>query len=235
MIWRERPELRDPVMVCAFKGWNDAGEAASAALSLHPRSFDAERGRAASTRRSSTTSRRCARRCGSTEGRTREIDWPENSFSAAAGARRRGRSRAAPGRRAVAALAPLHRGPGRGGARARRAHGDHARRAAGRRAAHAARCRSPASRRTTALVERLGFERTSYEGPTGHRRRAARTPAREAGLPVGEPVGVGAALRGRGAQPEGRARAGARVRGHRRRRGGRRASSRAPPRTTSAR
>ena len=41
VIWQERPELRAPVMVCAFKGWNDAGEAATAALSYIKGSFDA--------------------------------------------------------------------------------------------------------------------------------------------------------------------------------------------------
>ena len=41
------------------------------------------------------------------------------------------------------------------------------------------------------LVDRLGFQHTSYEGPTGHRRRAAQH-VREGGHPVGEPVGVGA-------------------------------------------
>ena len=41
VIWRERPELRAPVLVCAFKGWNDAGEAASAALAYIRGSFDA--------------------------------------------------------------------------------------------------------------------------------------------------------------------------------------------------
>ena len=60
------------------------------------------------------------------------------------------------------------------------------------------------------LVERLGFEQPSYEGPTGivgvlHHACAAGRPA------VGEPVGVGAALRGRGAQPEGGAGAGPRA------------------------
>src|SRR4051812_47866074 len=39
--WRERPELRSPVLVCAFKGWNDAGEAATAALGFLVDSFDA--------------------------------------------------------------------------------------------------------------------------------------------------------------------------------------------------
>ncbi|MGQ0832155.1 MAG: PAC2 family protein [Microthrixaceae bacterium] len=30
--WRARPELREPVVVAAFEGWNDAGDAASTAL-----------------------------------------------------------------------------------------------------------------------------------------------------------------------------------------------------------
>ena len=34
LIWESRPDgLRAPAMVCAFKGWNDAGDAASAAVS----------------------------------------------------------------------------------------------------------------------------------------------------------------------------------------------------------
>src|SRR5947208_9525256 len=46
-IWDRRPSgLRAPAMVCAFKGWNDAGEAASSAVSflasaLHARRFAA--------------------------------------------------------------------------------------------------------------------------------------------------------------------------------------------------
>jgi proteasome assembly chaperone (PAC2) family protein len=41
--WLERPELRDPVLVCAFKGWNDAGEAATTAVSLLVGSLDADK------------------------------------------------------------------------------------------------------------------------------------------------------------------------------------------------
>jgi proteasome assembly chaperone (PAC2) family protein len=40
VIWQERPSLRTPVMVCAFKGWNDAGEAASAAVDFIQQHFD---------------------------------------------------------------------------------------------------------------------------------------------------------------------------------------------------
>ena len=40
--WERRPDgLRAPALVCAFKGWNDAGEAASAAVSFIRGSFDA--------------------------------------------------------------------------------------------------------------------------------------------------------------------------------------------------
>ena len=40
--WQDRPLLRDPIIVCAFKGWNDAGEAASAAVQFLCESFDAQ-------------------------------------------------------------------------------------------------------------------------------------------------------------------------------------------------
>ena len=42
LTWSDRPRLRNPLLVCAFKGWNDAGEAASAALRFLIESFDAE-------------------------------------------------------------------------------------------------------------------------------------------------------------------------------------------------
>src|SRR3954453_23965018 len=35
LIWESRPDgLRAPAMICAFSGWNDAGDAASAALTF---------------------------------------------------------------------------------------------------------------------------------------------------------------------------------------------------------
>jgi proteasome assembly chaperone (PAC2) family protein len=40
--WTDRPDLREPVLVCAFKGWNDAGEAATAAVSLLAGNLEAE-------------------------------------------------------------------------------------------------------------------------------------------------------------------------------------------------
>jgi proteasome assembly chaperone (PAC2) family protein len=82
VIWRERPELRAPVMVCAFKGWNDAGEAASAALSYIRGSFDSrDVGDIDPEEFYDFTAVRPTVKL--VEGSTREIEWPENTFSVA--------------------------------------------------------------------------------------------------------------------------------------------------------
>ena len=82
VIWRERPELRAPVMVCAFKGWNDAGEAATAALSYIRGSFEAREIASIDPEDfyDFTAVRPSVKLAG---GTMREIEWPENSFSAA--------------------------------------------------------------------------------------------------------------------------------------------------------
>ena len=82
VIWRGRPKLRSPVMVCAFKGWNDAGEAASSALGYINGHFDSTEVASIDPEEfyDFTAVRPMVRL---TEGRTREIDWPENSLSAA--------------------------------------------------------------------------------------------------------------------------------------------------------
>jgi len=44
LIWESRPDgLRAPALICAFSGWNDAGDAASAALTFMGESLGAER------------------------------------------------------------------------------------------------------------------------------------------------------------------------------------------------
>src|SRR6476469_150437 len=44
LIWDRRPDgLRAPAMVCAFQGWNDAGDAASSAVSFLASALDAQR------------------------------------------------------------------------------------------------------------------------------------------------------------------------------------------------
>ena len=83
LIWERRPELRKPVLVCAFKGWNDAGEAASAALSFIRESFESEDvARIDPEEYYDFTAVRPTVRL--TEGHTREMDWPTNQFSIAA-------------------------------------------------------------------------------------------------------------------------------------------------------
>jgi proteasome assembly chaperone (PAC2) family protein len=82
VIWSERPTLRRPVMVCAFKGWNDAGEAASAAVSFIRESFDSDDVASIDPEEffDFTAVRPQVRL---TEGESREIDWPQATLSAA--------------------------------------------------------------------------------------------------------------------------------------------------------
>jgi proteasome assembly chaperone (PAC2) family protein len=80
--WSERPQLRSPLIVSAFKGWNDAGEAATAALGFLIDSFDAtEVARIDPEEFYDFTAVRPTVRL--SEGRTRVIEWPENSLHAA--------------------------------------------------------------------------------------------------------------------------------------------------------
>jgi proteasome assembly chaperone (PAC2) family protein len=80
--WSERPDLRSPLMVVAFKGWNDAGEAATAALDYLVDSFEAiEFARIDPEEFYDFTAVRPTVRL--LEGRTRIIEWPENTFNAA--------------------------------------------------------------------------------------------------------------------------------------------------------
>jgi proteasome assembly chaperone (PAC2) family protein len=75
------PQLRSPVLVCAFRGWNDAAAAASTALGAIASSLDAEQIAAVdpedyfdfqATRPTISLD----------EGQTRRIDWPENNLIA---------------------------------------------------------------------------------------------------------------------------------------------------------
>ena len=80
--WTDRPDLRDPLLVCAFKGWNDAGEAASAAVGFLVDTFDATpAGRIDPEEFYDFTAIRPTVRL--SEGQTRMIEWPENAFHAA--------------------------------------------------------------------------------------------------------------------------------------------------------
>lgn len=82
LIWRERPDLRAPVLVCAFKGWNDAGEAASAAVSfIHERFEPRHVADIDPEEFYDFTAVRPTVRLNERSGR--EIDWPVNTIHAA--------------------------------------------------------------------------------------------------------------------------------------------------------
>jgi proteasome assembly chaperone (PAC2) family protein len=76
------PKLRNPVMVCSFRGWNDAAASASTALTAVGDAFDSELIAAVdaedyfdfqSTRPTIVL----------TDGQARRIEWPENNLIAA--------------------------------------------------------------------------------------------------------------------------------------------------------
>jgi predicted ATP-grasp superfamily ATP-dependent carboligase len=76
LIWDRRPDgLRAPAMVCAFQGWNDAGDAASSAVSFLATSLGARRfARIDSEEFYDFQANRPCVRLGA--GSAREISWP---------------------------------------------------------------------------------------------------------------------------------------------------------------
>lgn len=73
------PELRSPMLVCAFRGWNDAAGAASTALATLAASFDAEL--IAEVDPEDYFDFQATRPTISlAEGQTRRIDWPQNNL-----------------------------------------------------------------------------------------------------------------------------------------------------------
>jgi proteasome assembly chaperone (PAC2) family protein len=165
VIWTERPKLRKPVMVCAFKGWNDAGEAATAALSFIRDHFDsADVAHIDPEEFFDFTAVRPNVRLA--EGRTRRIEWPSNAITAAE----------VPG--AEGDLVMLHGvEPSLRWGRFTQAIVDVAQELGTQMVITlgALLADVPHTRPVSvtglasddALVEKLGFERTSYEGPTG--------------------------------------------------------------------
>ena len=74
--WDRSPKLRHPALVCSFKGWNDAAESATAALSFVSSKWGAERLGAIDPEEfyDFQVTRPNVRLI---EGQTREIEWPE--------------------------------------------------------------------------------------------------------------------------------------------------------------
>jgi predicted ATP-grasp superfamily ATP-dependent carboligase len=76
LIWDRRPDgLRAPAMVCAFQGWNDAGDAASSAVSFLASALNARRFARIDSEEfyDFQANRPCVRFA---EGGKREIVWP---------------------------------------------------------------------------------------------------------------------------------------------------------------
>jgi predicted ATP-grasp superfamily ATP-dependent carboligase len=83
LIWEHRPDgLRAPALVCAFTGWNDAGDASSAALQFLGASLGATRF-ARIDPEDFYDFQATRPKIELVEGRTRSIDWPEVEIYAA--------------------------------------------------------------------------------------------------------------------------------------------------------
>src|SRR4051812_23729514 len=78
-----RPELRDPVLVAAFRGWNDGGQGASLAAGYLAKVWEADR--FAEIESENFYDFQATRPMVSLEdGMTRKLEWPENGFFHAA-------------------------------------------------------------------------------------------------------------------------------------------------------
>jgi proteasome assembly chaperone (PAC2) family protein len=74
-----RPELRNPVLVAAFRGWNDGGQGASLAAGYLAKAWEAQR--FAEIDAESFYDFQATRPMVSLEdGMTRKLEWPENAF-----------------------------------------------------------------------------------------------------------------------------------------------------------
>jgi proteasome assembly chaperone (PAC2) family protein len=82
VVWTHRPALRRPVLVAAFGGWNDAGDAASAAVEFIRSRFEPkEIARIELEDYLDFTETRPTARL--VDSHTREIDWPATTIAAA--------------------------------------------------------------------------------------------------------------------------------------------------------
>ena len=78
--WSDRPSGEHPVMIAAFEGWNDAGDAATTAIEHLTREWEARPFASIDPEEFyDFTSTRPQVRI--TAGTTRRIDWPSNTFS----------------------------------------------------------------------------------------------------------------------------------------------------------
>ena len=232
---RPGPTLTEPVVIAAFEGWNDAGDAATHRGPLPGRALGRRAGRRRSTPRSSTTSPSTRPQVRLDDDGLREIVWPTTDiFAGHDPGRRAGRAARSSAPSRSCGGAPTARELTEVAETLRRPPLHHARRAARRGAAHPAH----ADRRHRLRARRRRGPRAAavpLRGPHRHRRRAAR---RLAAAPGSAPRRCGppcpSYVPGRPVA-EGRARAHRARRGDARRPGCPPPTSRSRPRPTSAR
>ena len=79
IIWEKHPELKNPILIAAFEGWNDGGTASTNAMRRLIKTFEAERfARLDPEDLYVFTENRPTVKL--VEGRTREIGWQSNDF-----------------------------------------------------------------------------------------------------------------------------------------------------------
>ena len=209
------PELRYPVLVCAFAGWNDAAGAASTALETIAGSFES-RGRGPPRPRGVLRLPGEPADDPPEDGRTRHVDWPQNTFVAAPipGADKDFilMTGVEPNLRWRTYSTAILDVAERMGARMLISLG-----ALIADVAHTLPVPITGLASEESLVEELGLSRSNYEGPTGIV-GVLHDQARQREHAVGEPLGGGAPLRRGGAEPEGGAGAPSPPRGADRRR-----------------
>jgi proteasome assembly chaperone (PAC2) family protein len=83
IVWHDRPTLRDPVLVCAFSGWNDGGQAATLSASFLRQRLDATRFCEIDPE-DFYDFQEVRPQVSLVDGELRRIDWPENAFYHAA-------------------------------------------------------------------------------------------------------------------------------------------------------
>jgi proteasome assembly chaperone (PAC2) family protein len=79
LLWERHPQLERPVLVAAFRGWNDGGQGASLAAGYLAKRWEGER--FAEIDAESFYDFQATRpHVSLVEGMTRKLDWPENGF-----------------------------------------------------------------------------------------------------------------------------------------------------------
>ena len=228
----ERPSLDRPVLITAFRGWNDGGQGASLAGGYLARAWDATR--FAEIDPEEFFDFQATRpHVSLVEGLTRRIDWPENAFYYTPGAGHGPGCRAAARDRAEPALALVLGSRRRARERSRGRAGGDARLAARGRAAHAA-VAGDRERERSAADRGARPAAVPLRGADGNRRHAPRRvpPRRHR---VGLDLGGRAALRLARPQPARGARALRQARGAARARRSTRPSSRRQRTSTPSR